>query len=217
MEALFECLQQERVKVNFMGLVEWFLGIHLSWHFTSSKVDVHMNQTGFAANLVEQFCRNSWDLTPTATPYQSGGPIDSIVPLLNVDDSPSHLCKMEAFQSLIDSIGWLASVIWPDLAPVHSCLSSHNSKPPQDTCMLPYMLYTTYTPQHMTMVSQEWILFKVLCTFQTHLILKCTTTPSRHLSCISLPLLPIAMHDGVFKWVRPIVMVLCFPFSNTVA
>jgi hypothetical protein len=35
-EALFERLLQERVKVNFMGLVEWFLGIHFSWHFTSS-------------------------------------------------------------------------------------------------------------------------------------------------------------------------------------
>jgi hypothetical protein len=27
-EALFEWLLKERIKVNFMGLVEWFLGIH---------------------------------------------------------------------------------------------------------------------------------------------------------------------------------------------
>jgi hypothetical protein len=48
-DCLFEPLPQERVKVDFMGLVEWFLGIHFSWCFTSSQVDVHLNQTGFAA------------------------------------------------------------------------------------------------------------------------------------------------------------------------
>ena len=80
-EALFERLLQEHIsKVDFMGLVEWFLGIHFLWHFTSSRVDVHLNRTGFTANLFEQFCQNLWDATPTATPYCSGVPIDSIAP-----------------------------------------------------------------------------------------------------------------------------------------
>jgi hypothetical protein len=61
-EALFGCLLRGQVKVDFMGLVEWFLGIHFSWRFTSLRVDVHLNQTGFAANLVEHFCRDSWIL-----------------------------------------------------------------------------------------------------------------------------------------------------------
>jgi len=47
-EALFERLSRERIKVDFMGLVEWFLGIHFSWRITKSAVDVHMNQSGFA-------------------------------------------------------------------------------------------------------------------------------------------------------------------------
>jgi hypothetical protein len=42
-EALFERLLQERVKVKFMGLVEWFLGIHFSWRITPLRVDVHLN------------------------------------------------------------------------------------------------------------------------------------------------------------------------------
>jgi hypothetical protein len=58
-EVLFERLLQERLKVEFMGLVEWFLCIHFLWRFTSSRVDIHLNQTGFAANLVELFCRDS--------------------------------------------------------------------------------------------------------------------------------------------------------------
>jgi len=101
MEALFERLLWERVKVDFIGLVEWFLGIHFSWHFTSSRVDVHLNQTTCAENLVQQFCRDSWDATLTATPYRFGVPIDSIAPLTDTDDSPAQLCQTEAYQSLL--------------------------------------------------------------------------------------------------------------------
>jgi hypothetical protein len=90
-EVLFEHLLQERVKVDYMGLVEWFLGIHFSWRFTSSQVDIHLKQTGFAANLVKLFCRDSWDPTPMATPYRSGVPINSIVPSSDADNSPSQL------------------------------------------------------------------------------------------------------------------------------
>lgn len=128
-ESLFERLLRERVTVDFMGLVEWFLGIHFSWRITSSRVDVHLNQTGFAANLVEQFHRDSWEPTPTATPYRSGVPIDSIAPSSDPDDSPAQLRRTDAYQSLIGSIGWLATATRPDLAPIHSFLSSYNSKP----------------------------------------------------------------------------------------
>ncbi len=74
-----------------MGLVEWFLGIRFSWRITRSRVDVYLNQMGFAANLVKQFCRDSWDPTPTTTPYCLGVPIDSIASSSDKDDSPSQL------------------------------------------------------------------------------------------------------------------------------
>ena len=128
-ESLFKRLLQDQVKVDFMGLVEWFLGIHFSLRFTPSKVDVHLNQTGFAANLVEQFCRDTWEPTPTDTPYRSGVPIDLIESSSDDDDSPSQLRWTEAYQSLIGSIGWLATATRPDLTPVHSFLLSYNSKP----------------------------------------------------------------------------------------
>jgi hypothetical protein len=108
-EVLFEHLLQERVKVDFMDLVEWFLGIHFLWRFTSSQVDVHLNQTGFAAFLVKLFCRDSWDPTPMATPYWLGVPINSIALSPDADDSPSQLQQTEVYQSLIGSIGWLAT------------------------------------------------------------------------------------------------------------
>ncbi len=54
-EALFCHLLGEHCKVDFIGIVEWFLGVHFSWRISSSNVSVHMNQSGFASNLVESF------------------------------------------------------------------------------------------------------------------------------------------------------------------
>ncbi len=90
-KALFEHLLSEQVKVDFMGLVEWFLGVHFSWQITKSSVDVHMNQSGFATNLVKQFCCDKWEPIPDATPYRSGVPIDSIAPSKDADDSPAQI------------------------------------------------------------------------------------------------------------------------------
>ncbi len=90
-EKLFCRLLAERCKVDFMGIVEWFLGIHFSWHMTSSTIAVHLNQSGFATNLVESFAQQGRDVTPMATPYRSGIPINSIVPSINTDDSPTQL------------------------------------------------------------------------------------------------------------------------------
>ncbi len=126
---LFECLLHQWIKVDFMGLTEWFLGIHFLWRFTNLDVAVQLNQFGYAANLVEQFSWYSWDPSPTTTPYHSGVPMNSIAPSADDDTSPAQLHQTEAYPSLIGSIGWLATATQPDLAPVHSFLSSYNSKP----------------------------------------------------------------------------------------
>jgi hypothetical protein len=80
-------------------------------------------------NLVERFVQQARNKIPTATPYQSGVPIDSIAPSLDADDSPAQLRCKEAYQSLIGSIGWLLSTTRPNLAAAHSFLSSYTSKP----------------------------------------------------------------------------------------
>jgi hypothetical protein len=82
-----------------------------------SAVAVHVNQSGFTANLAKQFFRDEWNPTPDATPYCSGVPIDSIAQSSDADDSPAHLWHTEAYQSLIGSIGWLAGVTRPDITP----------------------------------------------------------------------------------------------------
>ncbi len=128
-EHLFCRLLAERCKVDFMGIVEWFLGVHFSWPITSSSVAIHLNQSGFATNLVESFARQSRDITPTATPYQSGIHIDSIAPSLDADNSPAQIRWKEAYQSLVGSLGWLSSSTHPDITAAHSFLSSYTNKP----------------------------------------------------------------------------------------
>jgi hypothetical protein len=112
-----------------MRILEWFLGMHFSWRITSSSVSVHLNQSGFASNLMETFFQESRNPTPTATPYRSGIPIDSIAPSTNDDASLAQIRCKEAYQSLIGSIGWLAITTRPDLIAVHSFLSSYSNKP----------------------------------------------------------------------------------------
>jgi hypothetical protein len=95
-KAFFCCLLAERCKVDFMGIVEWFIGVHFLWRITPSLVAVHLKQSGFTMNLVKSFARQARNGTPTPTPYQSGISIDSVAPSLDADDSPAHLCHKES-------------------------------------------------------------------------------------------------------------------------
>jgi hypothetical protein len=116
-------LLSKRCKVDFMGIVKWFLGVHFSWQISSSLVSVHMNQSSFASNLVESFFCEAPDANPLATPYRSGIPVNSIALLTDTDNSPAQIHRMQTYQSLIGSIGWLAMTTHPDLTAIHSfCL-----------------------------------------------------------------------------------------------
>jgi hypothetical protein len=68
-DALFCCLLAEHCKVDFMGIVEWFLVAHFLWRITPSLGDIHLNQSGYATNLIESFACQTCTETPTATPY----------------------------------------------------------------------------------------------------------------------------------------------------
>ena len=68
-----------------------------------------------------------------ATPYRSGIPINSIVPSVDANDSPAQIWQKEAYQSLIGSIGWMLSITRPNLAAVHSFLSSNTTNRQLDT------------------------------------------------------------------------------------
>jgi len=105
-----------------------FWGFIFAWSITSTSVSIHLNQSGFASNLIERFFQDSHNVTPTVRPYRSGIPIDAIAPSTDDDGSPAQLCQTAAYQSLIGSIGWLSSSTRPDLAAVHSFLASYSNQ-----------------------------------------------------------------------------------------
>jgi hypothetical protein len=111
-----------------MGIVEWFLGVHFSWCIALSSVSVHLNQSGFASNLVESFFCKTREASQLATPYRSSIPVDSITPSTEEANSPAQTCRTQAYQSLIGSIGWFAMTTCPDLTAIHSFLSSYSAK-----------------------------------------------------------------------------------------
>jgi hypothetical protein len=127
-ERRFEQLLSSLVTVNFWGTIDWFLGIHFQWSCYDNEVSVHLSQTGFAAHLVEDNNVHMQNITPSATPYCSGLPIDACPESDEADDCPALLECKKRYQSAVGLIGLLAQSTRPNLAPSHSFMSSNNNK-----------------------------------------------------------------------------------------
>jgi hypothetical protein len=128
-EALFCHLLRKCCKFNFIGIVEWFLGVYFSWLITPYSILLHLNQSGFASNLVKNLFWELCNPIPTAKPYCLGISINSIAPSTDDNNLPAQICFKEAYQSLIGSIGWLAMTTCLNLSAIHSFLSSYSNKP----------------------------------------------------------------------------------------
>jgi hypothetical protein len=93
-EAKFQHLLKQHVTVDFMGMVEWFLGTHFQWSMTPDVIKVHLSQIGFASHLVEENNIHHCNITPNATPYGSGLPINACPELdEDMESSMSLECK----------------------------------------------------------------------------------------------------------------------------
>jgi hypothetical protein len=125
----FEQLLTNLIMVEFMGTVDWFLGTHFQWSSSPDNISIHMNQTGFAMHLVKDNNIHTQNITPDATPYRSGLPINAIPESDEDDNCPALIKRKRRYQSAISSIGWLAQTTRPDLSPTHSFLSAYNNKP----------------------------------------------------------------------------------------
>ena len=129
-ERLFEKILSDQITVEFMGTVEWFLGIHFAWkQYSDGHLGVHMNQAGYAANLVERFDYHHRLPSPIATPYRAGFPVDAVPPSTRDADDRTQRERKARYMSLIGSIGWLVNCTRPDLATIHKFLATYMEKP----------------------------------------------------------------------------------------
>jgi hypothetical protein len=128
-ECHFEQLLANLVTIEFMGTVDWFLGTHFQKLSFAGNVSVHMSQTSFAAHLVEDNNVHTRNITPNATPYCSGLPIDAIPKSDKEDIFPALIERKQCYQSVVSLIGWLAQTTRSDLAPTHLFTLAYNNKP----------------------------------------------------------------------------------------
>ena len=129
-EHRFERLLRSKLKIDFMGTVNWFLGTHFEWSsHQDGALSVHLSQEAYAQNIVETHRLSGINLNPLATPYRSGCPIDAI-PSATIDEDDKYFVKRrEAYQSLVGRLTWLATNTRPDISTAVSFLASYNSCP----------------------------------------------------------------------------------------
>lgn len=148
-ERPFEQLLAWHATSDFMGMVDWFLGTHFQWSCYNGDVSVHPRQTavGCAAHLVEDNAVQERNITPDATPYRSGLPINACPESDEAKDRPALLERKKQYQSVVGLIGWLALSTRPDLAPTHSCLPT-TTGPPRATGTRPFTHSTIHSFHH---------------------------------------------------------------------
>ena len=77
-EQWFETGLAERLKVDFMGTVSWFLRIFFEWTVTPSCISAHLSQEGFMNELLDR--HHLLDCNTSLSPYRSGFVVDRIPP-----------------------------------------------------------------------------------------------------------------------------------------
>jgi hypothetical protein len=127
-EAYFEAALAEKVKVDFMGQVEFFLGVAFQWtRHDDGHVSVHLSQEAYANEIVEAMGLADAVSSPTMTPFHSGLPIDA---LPNVDMSDSDRASLVSkYRGYLGMLNWLAATTRPDLSTVHSLLAIATTSP----------------------------------------------------------------------------------------
>jgi len=132
MERCFERLLASKLKVEFMGTVNWFLGIHFEWSsHQDGSLSVHPSQEAYTQNIVETYHLSGINYNPTVTPYRSGYPIDAIKLATIDEEDKDFVRRRETYQRLVGRLTWLATCTRPDLATAVAFLASYSSCPSQ--------------------------------------------------------------------------------------
>jgi hypothetical protein len=127
-EKLFQEALASRIKVDFMGDVDYFLGTAFTWmKHEDGHLSVHLCQSAFIEYLAHRFALTNFVPVPNMTPYRSGMPIDSIP---NPDPKePDFKRRRKIYQSIVGCINWLATCTRPDVSPALTFLASYSTAP----------------------------------------------------------------------------------------
>ena len=130
-EQWFEQELGSRLKIDFMGDLSYYLGVHYEWGQTEDgRLTVHMSQEGQIYKMLLTHDMDGADSHyPVKTPFRSGLVIDSLPHDGTPPDNKPALVK--AYQSIVGGLNWLSLSTRPDITAVTSLLASHLKNPSQ--------------------------------------------------------------------------------------
>ena len=77
-EQRFERLLASKLRVEFMGTLNWFLGTHFEWSsHQDGALSCHLSREAYAQNNAERYRLADINFNPLATPYQMVCPINA--------------------------------------------------------------------------------------------------------------------------------------------
>ncbi|KAL7516707.1 hypothetical protein ACHAWX_001691 [Stephanocyclus meneghinianus] len=136
-EARFMGALKQRVVVDFMGPVDWFLGPAFTWRcHEDGNLSVLLSQSVFTEYTAHRFAVNRIKPVPNTTPYRSGLPIDSIPNA--PPNNPDQKCCTKVYQSIL-----LHSPFLPLTINVHLIVTIKQPYMPSNTSTAPLITCLT--------------------------------------------------------------------------
>jgi hypothetical protein len=128
-ESWFQAALGERLKIDFMGDLSYYLGVHYDWQTTKDgRLTVHLSQEGHIYKMLENNNMRSTDSHfPVSTPYRSGTPIDRIPHDGVTPEQKPQL--VSSYQSIVGGLNWLSLSTQPDITTAVTLLASHLHNP----------------------------------------------------------------------------------------
>ncbi|MGH7974214.1 MAG: hypothetical protein ACREBR_01715, partial [bacterium] len=127
-ERQFELVLSSKVKVDFMGDVEFFLGTQFQWsRDTDGNVKCHMSQNGYINMLIDKMDLREANTSPRATPYRSGLTIDSLPTSTGLSNTEKSF--QSTYRTYVGMLNWLAICTRPDISTVTTLLATYQSAP----------------------------------------------------------------------------------------
>jgi len=78
-EQFFRTALSQKIKVEFLGGAEWYIGIKFDWHHSSDgTLTCCLSQEGYASAIVDEMGLSSANKCPMVTSFLSGLPADAI-------------------------------------------------------------------------------------------------------------------------------------------
>jgi hypothetical protein len=127
-EHYFQNALSQKLKIDFLGEAEWFLGMKFDWSYQNDgTLHCRISQEGYATTIANEMGLSSVNQNPLMTPLRSGLPVDSIP---TVDMSPEARAPLiTKMQSWLGMINWLQMCTRPDFATIFTLLATHMHSP----------------------------------------------------------------------------------------